>query len=132
MNNMVIKEKMNAVRKEVTVLGCKLYRLRKTMKEITYGGDEEKNNDKREAKLAKLQKEIDGLTKEKERLIKDIHFLNIEMKKSNVDYLYEISQNMDNALKIFNEISTLTNKLSDLVRDSNDTRISLVNIQSHL
>ena len=54
------------------------------------------------------------------------------MKKSNVDYLYEISQNMDNALKIFNEISTLTNKLSDLVRDSNDTRISLVNIQSHL
>ena len=102
------------------------------MKEITYGGDEEKNNDKREAKLAKLQKEIDGLTKEKERLIKDIHFLNIEMKKSNVDYLYEISQNMDNALKIFNEISTLTNKLSDLVRDSNDTRISLVNIQSHL
>ena len=131
-NNMVIKEKMNAVTKEVTVLGCKLYRLRKTMKEITYGGDEEKNNDKREAKLAKLQKEIDGLTKEKERLIKDIHFLNIEMKKSNVDYLYEISQNMDNALKIFNEISTLTNKLSDLVRDSNDTRISLVNIQSHL
>ena len=60
------------------------------------------------------------------------HPRNIEMKKSNVDYLYEISQNMDNALKLFNEINRLTTKLNDLVRDSNDTRISLVNIQSHL
>ena len=81
----------------------------------------------------KIEKEMEYFQKKKEKLLKDIHFLYLDLKNiSNLDFLFEISQNMDNALTTINDINILTKKFENLVNETNDTRTNLVNIQSNL
>ena len=133
MNNLLIKEKMNTISKEVANICFKIIKLNKKKNGIKSTGIDEKENKEIDLIKMKIEKEMEYFQKKKEKLLKDIHFLYLELKNiSNLDFLFEISQNMDNALTTINDINILTKKFENLVNETNDTRTNLVNIQSNL
>lgn len=133
MHNLLIKERMNTISKEVAMLCFKIIKLNKKKKEISSIGNNEKENKEIDFIKMKIEKEIDYFKKKKEKLLKDIHFLYVELKKiSNLDFLFEISQNMDNALTTLNDMNILIKKFENLVNETNDIRTNLVNIESNL